>query len=416
MTPPLAALLLYGGVALGHPALSSALRLDVGVDAVDVELQLPADQLAMARERRADPVDPLPGPEVLAPWVASHVHLDDARGTALVGTVTGQRWAQIDGASHLVVTLRFDVPPEADLSTLWVEDDAISSVVASHKTWVTWGTDVAMGRLDAAPVVVGVVSSTVPALRVDRVGAGPMRGLRAAFALGAVHIAEGTDHLLFLLTLLLAAPLVAVRGHWAPRDDARAAVGRVLAIVTAFTVGHSVTLALGAVGAAALPGAVVESAIALSILVSAIHALRPLRVGGEAWIAGAFGLLHGLAFASALAGIGVDRLSLVTALVGFNLGIEAAQLAVVAVTVPALLVLARGPFGTAWRGLAAGGAIVASTAWLAERALGVTNPVAPWVDGLRDHALVAVVLLYLLAALGSVRGAGRTTMGAGVEA
>lgn len=92
------------------------------------------------------------------------------------------------------------------------------------------------------------------------------------FALGARHIAEGTDHLLFLLALLLPAPLVAVGMRWGGYAGGGVALRRITKVVTALTLGHSVTLVVGALGLVRLPSALVESAIALSILVSAAHA------------------------------------------------------------------------------------------------------------------------------------------------
>ena len=123
--------------------------------------------------------------------------------------------------------------------------------------------------------------------------------------------------------------------------------------------------------------ALVESAIALSILVSAVHALVPIFRGREVFIAGGFGLVHGLAFAATLTGFGFDPLTMVSSVLGFNLGIEAVQLLVILAAMPWLVLLARsrvyGPFritGAALTGIAA-------AAWLAERAFGWANPIVP---------------------------------------
>jgi hypothetical protein len=166
-------------------------------------------------------------------------------------------------------------------------------------------------------------------------------GLGGAFRLGARHIAEGTDHLLFLLTLLLPAPLLASAGRWSGRATIRRSLIHILGIVTAFTLGHSLTLALSGLGLVHLPSRPVEVLIAFSILVSAIHAMRPLFPGREALVAASFGLVHGLAFASALNELGVTGWYRLVSLFGFNLGIEGMQLAVVAMTLPALLIASR---------------------------------------------------------------------------
>ncbi len=145
-----------------------------------------------------------------------------------------------------------------------------------------------------------------------------------------------------------------------------------------------------------LPGALVESAIALSILVSAVHALLPVFRGREVLIAGGFGLVHGLAFASTLAGFGLDPLTMISSVLGFNLGIEAVQLLVILAAMPWLVLLAPsrvyGPFritGAALTGIAA-------AAWLAERTFGWANPIVPVVESAASHALWLLAGLVVL--------------------
>jgi hypothetical protein len=133
-------------------------------------------------------------------------------------------------------------------------------------------------------------------------------------------------------------------------------------------VGHSLTLALAASGVVHVPSRPVETLIAFSIAVSAVHAIRPLVARGEVLIAAGFGLVHGLAFASLIGDLGLDRGSLVTTLLGFNLGIELTQLLVVALMMPSLLVLAHTPHYPAFRlGVAVVG-LVFSVSWMLERA------------------------------------------------
>ena len=112
------------------------------------------------------------------------------------------------------------------------------------------------------------------------------------FRRGMRHIAEGTDHLLFLLALLLPAPLMAVGAHWTGFAEVRTSFLRILGIVTAFSIGHSLTLALAAWGLIRVPSRPIEVLIAFSILISAIHAFRPIFPGREARIAAFFGLIH----------------------------------------------------------------------------------------------------------------------------
>ena len=227
---------------------------------------------------------------------------------------------------------------------------------------------------------------------VDRLA--PFEGVPSMFRLGMRHIAEGTDHLLFLIALLLPAPLLASRSRWDGAGSIRHSLVQIVRVVTAFTIGHSATLALGAWGLVSLPSRMVEVLIAFSILVSAIHALRPLFPGREPLIAAAFGLVHGLAFATTLKILGVGPWQRIASILGFNLGIETMQLIVVVAILPSLLILSRTPAYTPFR---FGGALFAgfaSLGWIIERLFGVPD----FVDGLVDcvaqrGAWIAISLL-----------------------
>ncbi len=143
---------------------------------------------------------------------------------------------------------------------------------------------------------------------------------------GVWHIWNGFDHVLFLISLLLPAVLLALR--FAP------AFWDVLKVVTAFTVAHSITLALAALGAVTLPTRLVESAIAASVVLAALNNLWPIVQRGRWLVAFAFGLIHGFGFASVLAELGLPQGALVLSLVGFNVGVEAGQLCIAAAFLP----------------------------------------------------------------------------------
>ena len=167
-------------------------------------------------------------------------------------------------------------------------------------------------------------------------------------------------------------------------------------IVTAFTIGHSITLILGAIGWVKLPSDLIESAIAVSILVSAIHALVPILYGKEVYIAAGFGLVHGLAFASTLQEFGFDSITMVSSMFAFNLGIEAMQVFIILATIPWLILLSRTPAYSFFRIVGTTLTAVAAVAWLFERAAGWNNPIGPYVELVAAHP---VLLLTSLAAL-----------------
>ena len=222
-------------------------------------------------------------------------------------------------------------------------------------------------------------------------------GMPRLIRLGMRHIAEGTDHLLFLIVLLLPSPLVALPRRWGGYVGARQAGGRILRIVTAFTVGHSITLAAAATGLVRLPQAPVELLIATSILVSAMHAVRPIFPGRESLVAGGFGLVHGLAFATMIAGLGADAWQTARIILGFNIGIEIMQLAVVVAVMPWLLAMARSSVYASVRVTSATVAAVAALGWIGQRGLGAPNPVGPWVALAATHGIAIVGSLAVVA-------------------
>ncbi len=155
--------------------------------------------------------------------------------------------------------------------------------------------------------------------------------IKTYLVLGAEHILSGTDHLLFVLALLLI-----TRGF-----------RKLVKTITAFTLAHSITLSLATLGVVGLPGAPVEAVIALSIVFLAVELVR--NYNGQAglavrnpWIvAFTFGLLHGFGFAGALAKVGLPQSDIPVALFFFNVGVELGQLAFVIVALGFFWILGR---------------------------------------------------------------------------
>lgn len=230
----------------------------------------------------------------------------------------------------------------------------------------------------------------------DKVGAW-LHGIQFSrfFRLGMRHIAEGTDHLLFLLVLLLPAPLLVSGVNWGEPSGLRPGLLRILGIVSAFTLGHSLTLSIAAFNVVNVPSRPVEVLIAISILVSAVHAYRPIFPGREVLIAAFFGLVHGLAFAATLGRLGLGRWDRVAGILAFNLGIETMQMIVVAAILPSLIVLSRTRF---YSGFRIGGAFFAGFAalgWIVERVFDLATPVDMILNVFARHALLIAVNLLL---------------------
>jgi hypothetical protein len=140
----------------------------------------------------------------------------------------------------------------------------------------------------------------------------------------------------------------------------------------------------------------VEVLIAVSILVSAVHAFRPIFPGKEALSAAFFGLIHGLAFAATLARLGLGRWERFAGILAFNLGIETMQILVVAAVLPSLMLMSR---TRAYPILRIGGALFAGTAslgWITERLLDIQTPVDTIVNAFARHAPLIAVNLFLV--------------------
>lgn len=244
------------------------------------------------------------------------------------------------------------------------------------------GGEIALSVLEPrASMVVGAAAASAVGATSDVATAAAGGGAHAAagpkrwpfFAEGIRHIVTGYDHMLFLLCLLL--PSVVRRTASGPQPVAqlRDAVWPVAGIVTAFTVAHSITLCLAALNLVSLSPAVIEPAIAVTIVLAALDNVLPIFPVRRVVVAFVFGLVHGFGFASVLAELGLPRADFAWALFQFNLGIEAGQLAIVVLATTALFALRR------WRAYApvvvGGGsaaAIAIGVVWLIERTANVS--------------------------------------------
>jgi hydrogenase/urease accessory protein HupE len=243
-----------------------------------------------------------------------------------------------DGRVTLELTLECPAPPVQ----LTIRDDWFELFGEHYRT---------IARIEApSGAREAVFLPDAPEIIIE-IGRDPSKG-SAFFRLGVEHILTGYDHLLFLLALLL-------RG------------GRFLSllkIITAFTIAHSITLALAVLGVVTIPGRIVEPAIAASIVWVALENLLRRDAPSQRWLVSfVFGLVHGFGFASAIEPLALPPARLALALLGFNLGVEAGQALVVALLLP-LLVWMR---GKSWeprvvRAASAGVAAV-GLAWLVQR-------------------------------------------------
>ncbi len=325
----------------------AALRVEV--DAVDAAIALGLGTSIEAQELRPHAI-------LVQRWLGGGLRIEGESGpcqaTASEPTLQGEL-----AAARLVVELDYLCP--APMGVARLHDDTVFDDDAAHETFVSvrgldGGWDAHVLRSDARSVALNrtpAASETAAAFVVE----------------GGRHLVTGYDHMLFLLSLILGAGLVVRRAGLRP------ALRDVAWVVTAFTLGHSLSLCAAALGWVSLPTAAVEIAIAASIVLVALgNVARPEERVARPWLAGVFGLVHGFGFSSVLAELGLPPMHRVLALLSFNVGIELAQLAFVAAVLVPLAHLAR---HDGYRRFVLQGASLAIAAcggvWLVERSVGL---------------------------------------------
>lgn len=397
----LVAMLFAAAPAAAHLMPNSVIYLDFSSDRVTAELLVPLNELQFGSglRVRADPAGLAADRQRAADYVLRHTAIRGPDGRPWSVQLTDIAVIDDSYQADLQARLAFVPPPGVSPRRFDLLYDGVIDRVANHFVLVFARSDFSGGTLSGGdPAMIGGLQQPVKVVHVDRGAGSAWRGFAAAVGLGMHHIAEGHDHLLFLVALILPAPLHAVGRHWGGYGGIRHTARRLVAVVSAFTVGHSITLLGGAFLGWTLPAQPVEIAIALSILVSAVHAWRPIFAGREALIAGAFGLVHGLAFATVIGHFVLEPWQKAQSILGFNIGIELVQLAVVACILPALLMLVQGPGYARLRVAGAALASVAAVAWIVERVTDRPNPIAANTDAALGYAPWLVALLTLWAA------------------
>lgn len=342
---------------LAHLGSNKYLRVEQVEAGAHVEVEVESIDAAMelGLGAEATPEDVLQHAQGLRRWLAEGVSL--RRGDVRCEVEAGApRRVERDRRSFFALGLDYSCP--AGTGELVLRDDTIFDADPQHEAMV----HVAYSDSEDASVLRRGSRELV-------LGAPPGLGhLLYVFVVeGVMHLFTGYDHMLFLLSLMLGAGFVA-------RDRGRRAAFRDVAIlVTAFTVGHSITLISAALGVVVLPSRLVETLIAASILlVALLNIFRPGARGPMPKVAFGFGLIHGFGFSSVLAELGLPRENGVLALLSFNVGIELAQLLLVALAIWPLAAVAP------WRRfepvVVRGGSVVVALIaayWMVTRALAI---------------------------------------------
>lgn len=364
------AALLGPGAALAHsssnsyltlsaPSGSLTLRADLHLRDIDLVFDLDADRDGQVtwgetHLRQAE----------LASWLDQGLQLSAAGQKCQLGTADLQASQHADG-TYLSAQWTPNCPGLLDLASanLTLRYDLMFAQDSLHRGLL---------KVDLPDLQTSaLLSPERPEAQVNRADSSAWRVFGRYIVEGVWHIWIGIDHIVFLLSLLVLAPLLPSRQRitqWPAAQQAKPVLMDVLAVVTAFTVAHSITLGLTIMEWLTPPPDLVEPAIALSVVLAALNNLLGVNSLKRWRLAFVFGLVHGFGFASVLLDLGLPASALVAALGGFNVGVELGQLAIVGVFLPIAWLLRHTRFYR-WVVVAGGSAaiVVLGLFWTLER-------------------------------------------------
>jgi hydrogenase/urease accessory protein HupE len=301
-----------------HATQLSSSRLEIRGHVVDGLIEMNSRDLEVALAIRLAGTDGMVARDLLTAatdalgrYVLSHARVvQPGGGDACPGELAAVEPKQ----DHLIARVRWHCPPVT--GRLGYEVKLFHDIDAASRHMVSVTGD---ARL------VGLLSASQPRMGLNEVSADRLTVFRHYLMAGVEHIAIGYDHIAFLVVVIV----------WGRRFWPLARV------VTAFTIAHSITLSLAVLDVVRLPGALVETLIALSIVYVAVENFFVRNLERRGWITFLFGLIHGFGFASVLRDYGLPHDALLPALAAFNAGVEVGQLAIVLACLGLLLLVDR---------------------------------------------------------------------------
>jgi hypothetical protein len=360
-------LLINSGNAFAHSLNDSYLNLTVNDGEISGSLQLALDDLEIAIGLDADRDNALRWSEILValPAIEHYVfrHFDVSQGTQQCSIAANEpALSTLAGGTFLYLPLSGSC--ESTNSTLQLHYALFTEIDSSHRgiAAVTFGEQ----------VFNQVFSADRTSLTLEHEQVAWLANLGHFIVEGVWHIWIGIDHVLFVVAMLMGVVLqhrreqtsstLPERQQWQPLTL------EVIKLVTAFTVAHSVTLILASLEWVLLPIQLVEATIALTVVISGINIVYPVFRKAHWQVAFGFGFIHGFGFANVLADLDLAGSQFFVGLLGFNLGVEIGQLAIVVAVAPILLLLTRPQWARRY-GSALAGLLIANIGvlWFLER-------------------------------------------------
>jgi hypothetical protein len=394
-----------------HETPTTVVLLDVSPKIVTMELQLPLSELSLALgQNLGENTETLIEKQgsILKNYILEHTKIyvtkDKPWSISISEMYVDNGEHEVHGVAFKELRMNFTVTPNDGENTrqFTLDYDAIMHQVGNHAAFVSIRNDWELGTVQNTATEMGIIKvdtkdNRIYPLNISLQKGSWFKGFSGMFFHGIQHIKEGTDHLLFILTLLLPACLLVVHRKWTGYGGLKYSLLKLLKIVTAFTIGHSITLLIGVFEICTFPIQIIEILIAVSILVSAIHAIKPIFYQKETFIAIGFGLIHGLAFSQTLQNLHLSTSELLLSVAGFNLGIEAMQLFAIAIIVPSFMIMSQTTYFNYVKNILATAVIVISVGWVMERINNTPNVLTTATNLVFEHTLYLIIGLYVTA-------------------
>ncbi len=389
-----------------HSTLITSFEVDIYPNKVLLEIKVPLEELQKAVSQVDFKESTTSNKSLLKQYFLDHINLKDISnlewGVSSDQDISYLETVDSNGIKILQTSIAFS-PPQNEVGTSFIlYSDLVQREVLDHHIVIYLRKDWESGIFSNDPKMIGNIRFLSNSIRVERKDKSLWTGFKSTFLLGVKHIIEGYDHLLFLAMLLLPAPLLKKNHHNQettysmnpfPKENSKIfillknfikentiqsveaveykkpkeTIVYLLKIVTAFTIGHSLTLILGAIQIVKPPLALVEVIIALSIMITSVNVVHYFLYKVEIWIAGGFGLIHGLAFSSTVSEFGVHSTQLILSILGFNLGIELIQFLIILVSIPIVFYIIKSNTYIIFKNIIAILGVFLSAYWILER-------------------------------------------------
>lgn len=364
--------LLFSIFVFSHPLPNTVVNLNVQSKNIIMTIQIPLENFEIAYKSKVTGKQNLQ----LANYFSEHIKIEDRNHRSwkmkfIAYQINKTKADFVGDYKEIQFNLQFSPKISTNFRDFTIHYDAVMHEITNHQALIFVKTDWENGIHEQVQQIgiieLDVATNTIYPLHISLEKGSNWKGFKSMIALGMKHISEGIDHLLFLLMLLISAPLISINKKWVYNGKIKYTVIQILKIITSFTVGHLITLLIGTLTTFNPNSKLVEILIAFSILITAIHVIKPIFPKKEIYVASGFGLIHGMAFATILKELQLNTDKLVLSLLGFNIGIELMQLIVIILVLPLFVFISKFKIYKWIRILSASVAIILSIVWLIER-------------------------------------------------